>query len=62
MIAIKRLLQTNILDTDDEHLNIPNNDPSEAVKSALLIYLTNFWKQSNSIFGDKNIHALVSTQ
>ena len=31
MFAAKEYINTNI----DEHLDIPNNDPSEAVKSAI---------------------------
>ena len=37
MFAKKEYINTNI----DEHLNIPNNDPSEAVKSAIAYYISN---------------------
>ena len=35
MFAAKEYINTNI----DEQLNIPNNDPSEAVKSAIACYI-----------------------
>ena len=37
MFAAKKYINTNI----DEQLNIPNNDPSEAVKSAITNYIPN---------------------
>ena len=49
MFAAKKYINTNI----DEQLNIPNNDPSEAVKSAITYYIPILLKyQQIKIVGD----------
>ena len=49
MFAAKEYINTNI----DEHENIPNNDPSEAVKSAIACYIPKLLKyQQNLNFGE----------
>ena len=52
MFAAKEYINTNI----DEHLNIPNNDPSEAVKSAIAYYIPN----TSVISGKINFGEIIS--
>ena len=52
MFAAKEYINTNIV----EHINIPNNDPSEAVKSAFAHYIPN----TSEISGKINFGEIIS--
>ena len=51
MFAAKKYINTNI----DEHINIPNNDPSEAVKSAITCNIPN----TSEISANLNLGELI---